>query len=151
MIFDTIKNKDNYKTFPMLYQALCFLESTSKTNLPLLNTQLLEDKLFCSPVTLTSKPEHECIYEAHHKYIDLHYIISGIERIATADTSSLSITVPYSSNSDIEFLTGPADGYYDLKPGQFMVCFPSDAHKVAIAAGGPCSILKIVFKISVEV
>ena len=54
---------------------------------------------------------------------------------------------PYAPEKDIEFLTGSADGYYELKPGQFMVCFPSDAHKVAMMKGRPEDVRKIVFKI----
>ena len=151
MIFDSIKSKDNYKYFPMLYQALCYLENLPVSELPDRNTVLIENELFCNPVTLTSKPEKECIYEAHHKYIDLHYIVSGVERIATSHITTLTTITPYSSEKDIEFLEGEADGYYDLKPGQFMVCFPGDAHKVAIMKDQPGSIQKVVFKIIAEV
>lgn len=147
MIFDSITNKENYKDIPLLYQALSFLSDLGENELPEANTQLIEGTLFCNPVTLTSKPEEECIYEAHRKYIDLHYIVSGIERIATSDITALSTTTPYSPEKDIEFLNGDADGYYDLKPGQFMVCYPNDAHKVAMMASQPCHIQKVVFKI----
>ena len=148
MIFDSIANKENYRDFPMLYEALCFLAGLSEGELPKANTVLIEKKLFCNPVSLVSKPESECIYEAHRKYSDLHYIVSGVERIATSDITALTSKVPYSEEKDIEFLTGEADGYYDLKPGQFMVCFPNDAHKVAIMKDQPAKIQKIVFKIT---
>lgn len=150
MIFDSITNKDNYKDFPLLYQALCFLADLPEGTLPEPNTVLVEDQLFCNPVSLVSKPESECVYEAHQKYIDLHYIVRGVERIATSDITALSQDVPYSKEKDIGFLTGEADGYYDLKPGQFMVCFPNDAHKVAIMKDQPAPIDKIVFKITAE-
>lgn len=150
MIFDSIKNKDNYRDFPMLYEALCFLSNLSDSELPEPNTVLIDRKLFCNPVSLVSKPEEECIYEAHRKYLDLHYIVSGIERIATADITTLTCQVPYSEEKDICFLTGEADGYYDLKPGQFMVCYPNDAHKVAIMKNQPTPIQKVVFKISAD-
>ena len=147
MIFDSIKNKENYKHFPLLYQALSYLDNLSDQELATAKTTLIENSLFCNPVTLMSKPEKECIYEAHRKFIDLHYIVSGVERIATSDITALSTTIPYSSEKDIEFLAGEADGYYDLKPGQFIVCFPNDAHKVAIMKDQPTNIQKIVFKI----
>lgn len=150
MIFDSIANKDNYRDFPMLYQALCFLADLAENELPQPNTVLIEKKLFCNPVSLVSKPESECIYEAHRNYIDLHYIVRGVERIATSDISALTTEVPYSEEKDIGFLTGEADGYYDLKPGQFMVCFPNDAHKVAIMKDQPAPIDKVVFKIAAD-
>ncbi|MFV0363706.1 MAG: YhcH/YjgK/YiaL family protein [Suipraeoptans sp.] len=147
MLFDTIKNKDNYKDFPKLFQALNFLSLLPENKMPKPNTTLIENELFCNPVTLITKPENECVFEAHKNFCDLHYIVEGTERIATADVTMLDTKIPYVSEKDIEFLIGPADGYYDLKPGQFMLCFPHDAHKVAIMVTEPENIKKIVFKI----
>lgn len=150
MICDSLKYKDNYKYFPALYQALNYLDNLPDWQLPASRVVLDEDRLFCNLVTFTSKPENQCLYEAHRKYVDLHFIVSGIERIATSDICSLSSEVPYEPEKDIEFLKGDADGYYELKPGQFMVCFPGDAHKVAMMKDKPANIKKIVFKIKVE-
>lgn len=150
MIFDSIKNKDNYKNFPMLHQALNYLTNLSSGKLPVSNTILIPGKLFCNAVLLTSKPEKDCIYEAHRKYIDLHCTISGIEGIATSDISTLTSVVPYSEDEDIEFFHGNENGRYYLTPGQFMVCYPNDAHKVAIMKSLPARIEKVVFKIKVE-
>lgn len=150
MIFDSLKNKDNYKYFPALYQALNYLDSLPSWELPAPTVVLDEDRLFCNLVAFTSKPEDECLYEAHRNYIDLHFIVSGIERIATSDICSLTYEVPYAPEKDIAFLKGDADGCYELKPGQFMVCFPSDAHKVAMMKERPADVRKIVFKIKME-
>lgn len=150
MIFDSLKNKENYRHFPALYQALDYLSSLPGRELPAPHVVLNEDKLFCNLVTFISKPEDECRYEAHRNYIDLHFIVSGIERIATADICSLTSAVPYDPEKDIEFLSGDADGCYELKPDQFMVCFPNDAHKVAMMKGKPADVKKIVFKIKME-
>ena len=150
MIFDSLKNKDNYKQNPALYQALCFLDEPPLGTLPAANISLLPDILFCNPVSLSTRPESECMYEAHRKYIDVHYIISGIEGIATADPAVLTETAPYSEEKDIAFYSGRESGRYYLCPGQFMVCYPSDAHKVAIALEHPDPVNKIVFKIKVE-
>lgn len=150
MIFDTIQNKKNYEDFPLIYQALEYLSSLDNDQLPEPNTVLIPEKLFCNPVQFISKPEEDCIYEAHRNYIDLHYIVEGIEKIGTADIASLTTVTPYILEKDIEFLDGIAEGYYNLTPGKFMVCFPNDAHKVAIMQETPAEIKKIVFKIITE-
>lgn len=150
MIFDTIKNKSNYSSNELLSKALDYLEKLTLATMPQSSVVLIKDVLFANPVVLNSKPENECIYEAHKKYIDLHYILEGVEGIATADTSSLKETIPYNSEKDIAFYTGEKDGQYFLKPGQFMVCWPTDAHKVAIMKDSPGTIKKIVVKIKVE-
>ena len=67
------------------------------------DTVICENRVFCNPVSLTSKPEEACIYEAHKKYIDLHYIVAGREGIATADVKSLTESVSYNAERDIAF------------------------------------------------
>lgn len=150
MIFDTIKNRKNYRDFPALFQALEFLSTLSLQEFPKEKVELDGSDLFANPVCLTSKPECDCIYEAHETYIDLHYIMEGIEGIQTADLSSLSVVTPYEASTDIGFYEGKADGLYYLKAGQFMVCWPQDAHKVAIMKDKPEGIRKIVVKIRIK-
>lgn len=149
MIFDSIKNLDNYKKNSELYNVLSYLKNLNE--LPAPNTILKENYIFCNPVFFTTKPETECLYEAHEKFIDLHYIVNGSEKIATADTMSLTIHTPYDDNKDIGFYTGQQYGSYILNKGDFMICFPSDAHKVAIAPKTPDAVEKIVVKIKVGI
>lgn len=147
MIFDNLKNRENYRHDPLLAQALDYLASLKPGTIPDQTHVLSEGILFCNPVSFTSKPEAACRYEAHQTYIDLHYIVEGVEGIATASCQSLTVTEPYDAEKDILFLTGQEDGRYYLKPGQFMVCYPDDAHKVGMMADAPAPIRKIVFKI----
>lgn len=147
MIFDSIKNKENYRDCQRLYQILCYLDNLTPGELPLPNTALDEEGTFCNPVSFRSKPEKECRYEAHQQYIDLHYIVSGVEGIATADVTGLSVETPYDPKKDIGFYTGRAAGTCWLRKGDFMVCYPSDAHKVAMMEERPEEVRKVVVKI----
>ncbi len=149
MIFDSIRNKENYKETE-IYQALCYLEKIKEWEELLPGTVIQEDCSFANPVSFVSKEEKECAYEAHKKYMDLHYIMEGAERIATADVSGLQVKTPFSEEKDIGFYTGPESGRYLLRPGDFMVCYPSDAHKVAMMDKEPETVKKIVVKIKVR-
>lgn len=150
MIFDHLKNRENYRCHPLLARALDYLATLEPGTLPDQTQVLSEGILFCNPVSFQSKPETECKYEAHKKYIDLHYIVEGVEGIATASCQALTVTEAYDEDKDILFLSGQEDGRYYLKPGQFMVCFPDDAHKVGMMADSPAPIRKIVFKIKAD-
>lgn len=132
MIFDSIRNRENYKENGKIYQALCYLAEIKRWEEVFPDTVIQEGTIVANPVIFVSKEEKECMYEAHEKYIDVHYIMEGVERIATADVSSLQIKTPFSEQRDIGFYQGDESGRYLLKPGEFMVCFPSDAHKVAM-------------------
>lgn len=147
MIYDSIKHMENYKDYPTLYRILTFLKGITPEKLPAPGTTIIEGTAFCNPVTFISKEEKDCLYEAHREYIDLHYIVEGAEKIRTADVASLTAQNEYSTENDIQFFSGAHFGSYTLKPGDFMVCYPSDAHKVAIAPEAPAQIRKVVVKI----
>lgn len=149
MIFDSIRNRENYKENGKIYQALCYLAEIKRWEEVFPDTVIQEGTIVANPVTFVSKEEKECMYEAHEKYIDVHYIMEGVERIATADVSSLQIKTPFSEQRDIGFYQGDESGRYLLKPEEFMVCFPSDAHKVAMMDKTPETVKKIVIKIRV--
>lgn len=149
MIFDSIRNRENYKENGKIYQALCYLAEIKRWEEVFPDTVIQEGVMVANPVTFVSKEEKECMYEAHERYIDVHYIMEGVERIATADVSSLQIKTPFSEQRDIGFYQGDESGRYLLKPGEFMVCFPSDAHKVAMMDKTPETVKKIVIKIRV--
>lgn len=150
MIFDSINNYKNYMGYPELYRVLSFLANLEDGKSVEPNTILMKDRIFCNFSRFFSKPESECKYEAHQKYIDVHYILKGIEGIATADVLNLDVDTPYNEEKDIGFYTGKEDGKYLLKKGNFMVCYPSDAHKVGMMVSEPQEIEKIVVKIKVS-
>lgn len=132
MIFDSISNKENYKEEKEIYQTLNFLEKLKKWDDVESNAIIQKDWISANPVSFLSKDESECMYEAHRKHIDVHYIMEGIEKIATADVKNLQEKVPFDKDKDIGFYEGCESGSYLLKTGDFMVCFPSDAHKVGM-------------------
>lgn len=150
MIFDSINNIENYRYEAKIYQALNYLEKVKKWTDVKQNTIIQKDCIVANPVSFMSKNETECMYEAHKKYIDVHYIVEGIEKIATADVTSLQEKIPFSKEKDIGFYDGNESGSYLLKPGDFMVCFPSDAHKVGMMNNVPGMVKKVVIKIKVE-
>jgi YhcH/YjgK/YiaL family protein len=150
MIFDNINLIDNYKSFPVIYRALQELSKFNIQNMPTSSVVYEEGTLFANPVLLTSKPESECVFEAHQQYLDVHYILEGTEGIATASTYNLQVEKHYDDKADVAFYKGDADGTYYLAPGNFMICWPTDAHKVAIMKNSPVAIKKIVFKIKVD-
>ena len=149
MIFDSIHNKENYKEDEKIYKALCYLAEKKSWEEATPDTIIQKGSIIANPVSFVSKEEKDCMYEAHQKYIDVHYIMEGVERIATADVSSLQIKTPFSEEKDIGFYQGDESGSYLLKPGEFMVCFPSDAHKVAMMEKSPKTVKKVVVKIRV--
>ena len=51
----------------------------------------------------TTNDVNENDFEAHVKYIDIHYLIIGKERISCVPLEKVELKIPYSSDNDIAF------------------------------------------------
>ena len=96
----------------------------------------------------TSKPEREGRWERHERYIDLQYVVSGVERIGYAPVRSLD-SGPYDADRDIAFLAGTGS-FVTMPAGHLMLLWPGDAHMPGIAEGEATLVRKVVIKIALE-
>lgn len=96
----------------------------------------------------TVAPE-EAKWEAHRRCIDLHVPLLGQECIFWAPVEELSSTAAYNPDSDCEFFEGEARQKIAGVPGQFLVFFPADAHKVKCRLQGTGHVKKAVVKIRI--
>jgi len=149
MIFDRIENRNSYHLQSDIYMALNYLAKLNYDCIPSARVSIDGSRIFADPVSLISKPLEECKFEAHRRFIDLHYILSGTEGISTANVMNLTSINSFDETADIGFFHGKEDGTYFLTPGCFMVCWPQDAHRVAMMRDSPAKIKKIVVKIKI--
>ena len=64
----------------------------------------------------------QCKMESHDKWIDIQWIISGVEAIETTDVSRLTVSVPYNQEKDITFCETPAVMQHNvLTEGSYVV------------------------------
>ena len=89
----------------------------------------------------------ETFFEAHKKYLDLQMVISGQERCGIADPAGLGEA--FEQRGDFWGYHGEAEQSVILRPDNFMVVFPGDAHRLKICVDQPDSVTKIVFKVLV--
>ena len=89
----------------------------------------------------------KAFFEAHQNYADIHYVISGREKIGVAPFGSAKLAKEYDPVKDIAFYT--ADGkYYEATPKDLFIFFAQrDAHKPGLKTEGTGSDKKIVLKI----
>lgn len=82
----------------------------------------------------------------HHKYIEIHYLIVGIEQIEIADEDEFSITDPYDENKD--YVLGEVPGTrYILKERVPFVVMPGEAHLPELRLGERIKVKKVVVKV----
>jgi YhcH/YjgK/YiaL family protein len=149
MIHDHISNASNYAfPNPLLGKGLMFLQSPQAEKLPLGRFEIDGDRLFALVQEYPTKPDKDCFWEAHRKFIDIQFVATGMEDMGYAPLTAMKIIEPYDTDKDMMKLSGSGT-VLKLTTGMFAVFFPHDAHKPCMAANGVVSpVRKIVVKVA---
>jgi len=150
MIVDKINNFGHY--FDGLEDLGEFLSGLGPDT-PEGRHELDEDNIFAIVSRYETRPREKCRPEAHKKYADIQYLISGTETLEWFPLEALEAEGPFDSASDVGFYTRPDSmgTQVELAGGVFCVLFPHDAHMPQVqSAGGAENVLKVVVKIRAE-
>jgi biofilm protein TabA len=104
------------------------------------------DHVYAIVTEIPTKDYDSTKWESHRNYIDLHYVVSGEEKIGVYSITKLTVTKPYDASKDVANYSGEGK-IYSAVPGTFFLFFPSDAHRPGITPGGKKVDKKIVIKI----
>ena len=97
---------------------------------------LIDDDLFLVKKDVICRNISERQFEAHRKYVDVHYLLSGTEYIGWRNVADLnSISKPYDLESDSVIFADPVLDLIMLHPGDIAIFFPEDAHVPEIGNG----------------
>ncbi len=89
-------------------------------------------------------------YETHRKYIDIQYMIQGKEFVGVTDKSDCTTCETYNNETDLEFMDiNVKEEYQVLNEGDFLVFFPTDAHKPSINPDEKLKVKKVIVKVAV--
>ncbi len=128
MIADTVRNAGMYKGLgDRIARALALLGKEDFRSMEPGRREVEGEALFYIVQSYTTKPREQGAWESHRKYIDVQYVVEGIERIGWAPTTQLSVTKPYSAESDAALYSGDGD-FIVARQGTFLVLWPDDAH-----------------------
>jgi biofilm protein TabA len=109
------------------------------------------DRIYATISEIQTKAIESAQFEAHRRYIDVHYLVRGRELIGSAKAADLREKTPYTAETDIAFYERPVR--YDrltFKPGEFTVFFPGQAHMPGCYSDRSELIRKVVVKILAE-
>ena len=106
-------------------------------------------RIFVNIDEYKTQSEQERFWEAHRKYIDIHILIKGQEKIDMAFIENMQEN-PYDEAKDMLTLKGSAQASVNLKPGDFLICYPEDSHKTAMHVDLQSDVKKCIFKIRID-
>jgi biofilm protein TabA len=97
-----------------------------------------------------TKAPSEGRFEAHNKFFDIQYIISGREQFGICKREGLKVYSEDPANDLVLYEEPEVSGTVPLLQGDLIVVAPEDAHKPRLHAGkGPEAVRKVVVKVSV--
>jgi YhcH/YjgK/YiaL family protein len=150
MIADTLKNRGQYSALsPRIKAGFDYLAKTDFSKIEAGKYAVDGDNLFALVQAYDSIPKEQGKWECHKNYIDIQYIVEGVEQIGFANVDAMKITTEYNPEKDIAFLSGEGD-FVTLPKGSYGVFFPQDAHMPKVAVDNkPAPVKKVVLKIKV--
>lgn len=150
MVFDRLKNSSQF--FPLgerITKALQYLSQTDFTNLESGKYEIDGENIFALVQTYNTKPFSAGKWEAHKKYIDVQYIVSGKEKMGFTETTKVIIMEEYDEEKDCAIYKGEGN-FLIADEGHFAIFFPSDVHMPGMAINIPKEVKKVVVKVKTE-
>lgn len=149
MILDKIENADLYKAInPLLTEGLKFLTENDFTQIEAGKFFLKDQLLYAMINDYETKAVEHCKLEAHRKYIDIQFMVSGEEQIGIASFQGQKPVEEYNPEKDIVFYDDDFS-LFTLKKGHFAVFFPDDLHQPGIMMNEISRVRKVVVKVAV--
>ena len=146
MIIDQLKNAAMYYGIgPRLERALRFLNFMDLENAAPGRHEIAGEQVFAMVQEYDSKRREEGFWEAHRKYIDVQYVVSGVEKMGYASIDGLQAG-EYDEEKDFVGFEGEGE-FLVMSAGTFMILGPQDAHMPGMAVDEPQPVKKVVVKV----
>jgi YhcH/YjgK/YiaL family protein len=133
MIFDKIENSAIYENInPLIKKAFEYLKQTDFCGMENGKHIIDGNDLFALVQEYDTKNDADVKLEAHRKYIDVQYVISGEELIGVRPLINQKPYKEYDAENDYA-LYDDTCSFVKMSPRQFAVLFPHDLHKPGIS------------------
>lgn len=154
MIVDHLSNAAFYHGLgPRFVTAFEYLTRTDFSSLPAGRNEVAGDDVFAMVQSYDSRLKNaDSLWEAHRKYIDIQYIVSGQEQMGYGPLEPLTISTPYSADNDAVLFKEKPEHKYDyvrVSTGMFTIFAPHDAHQPSMAIDKSTRVSKVVMKVRV--
>jgi len=136
-ITDRLENCQKYAGLhPDFEKAFAFLRRNDLAQLELTKHGIDGETVYCMLSRNQGRAREQAPLEAHRKYIDIQYVISGDEEMAYKPVAQCrQEKEAYDSEKDVGFFKDPPNRWLTVPPGSFIIFFPQDAHAPLVGRG----------------
>jgi YhcH/YjgK/YiaL family protein len=148
MVIDKIENYRLYsKLTKRLTKGFEFINDTDLVTIESGKYQIDNDDIFAIVQEYDTKEEKDCVLEGHHKYIDIQYIISGVEFMGFTPLTN-QVSVEENLEKDYTFYEGDTS-LIRVEEGMFTLFFPEDLHRPGVKSDQISKVKKVVVKVKI--
>ena len=102
--------------------------------------------VFLNRFSYETTPASDKPFETHFRYLDIHLLIAGSERVSVANPARLR-EYQRDLTEDYALANGDAEQTVPLRPGYALLIPPEEAHRTGEALDGVCTVEKAVCKV----
>lgn len=147
MILDRLDQADKYLSLnPHFSKALKFLRRGDLAELEPGRHDIDGKDIYAVIVKGNGRPKDQAKLEAHRRYIDIQFIVSGCDEMGWQSTALCKkVEQKFDPDSDAEIFNDPVATWLTVGAGELAVFFPHDAHA---PAAGSAEFHKVVVKVA---
>lgn len=149
MIFDCVHAQNNPCKYPAAVEtALQWIADNDVAHMEAGTYEVQGKDIYIMIQDITTQPAELRRPERHNDYLDIQYIVSGVERMGYAPYTGREAVQEDPAGKDVTFYQDLAgEAFVDVAPGCFCIFFSSDIHRPGCAAGEPGPVRKVVAKV----
>lgn len=149
MIFASINALEGPLKYPAAIQsALDWITGHDVAHMDAGIYEIQGKDLFINIQDITTQPVEKCNPERHDSYLDIQYIVSGVERMGYVPYTGEETILAALPERDCTLYTEMnGESFVDVAPGGYCIFFSNDIHRPGCAVGAPAKVRKAVAKI----
>lgn len=139
-----------YQLHPGIEMALRYIQTTDFSKLDNGKYEIAGEQVFAIVQSYDTKEPSTEKLEAHKKYIDVQYVVSGQEKMGHALFKAQVPSREYQSDDDFMLFDEAPDFFSLVTEGMFTIFYPSDLHMPCILHEQSALVKKVVIKVSAD-
>ena len=150
MILAHIEDSERYYSLhPLFKQLFDYVKTHDLSQVPAERITLDGERLFINVADASLKSPEEQVLEVHRRYIDVHFPLSSNEVMGWSPLQGLQTESvnPFNEEDDYAVYAETAQTYLTIRPGEFVIVWPEDAHAPIIGEG---KLRKLIAKVLID-
>ncbi|MDR7870468.1 MAG: YhcH/YjgK/YiaL family protein [Tissierellaceae bacterium] len=154
MIIGDIKNwvSERNAYSDVMRNCIDYLKDSDFNKFTIGKYNIINDRIIANVKDNITKPKDEIRPEIHLKYIDIHFIYSGMEIMEySPNNSELKVDMDLLDKNDVLFYQSMSnETSFIVNEGMYVVFFPEEVHRTSCLVDDESLVKKVIIKVPID-